>query len=123
MLCVHVRLAVFVERSHRPARESVASDYFICFRIPHYKLETGLVVEVEVVQVARSAASSADGSERDLAQAADFLKHIRCTFVVDYIYLIVSSVCVAEEGLFVKFALKQSYIDGVNDRWYHRFTY
>ena len=84
-----------MEGCKRPFGEPVTSDDFISLRIPNYDLETSLVFEVEMVEVAWSSASSSDSSERYFTQTSYFPEDVGSSLVVDYIYLVVSSVSVA----------------------------
>ena len=45
------------------------------------------------------ATAAAHSSERNLAKTSDFAQNVRGVLVVDYIYFIIASVCLAKEGI------------------------
>ena len=73
-----------------------------------------------MVEVTFGSASATDGTERDFAQSSYLSKNIRSGFIIDYIYFIIASVGIAQEGVLVQFLLEELDINRINDRRCHR---
>ena len=78
-------------------QETVAADYLVTVRIPHYDLSAGIVHGVEFIDVTAQPRASPGVAEGYLAQTAYLAHHVRRIVRVNYIDFIAPLVRVAQE--------------------------
>ncbi len=115
----YLRTPFAVEPYVAAAYKSVAAEYQLAIRVPHYQLAARHLHSVVAVDVALLAGATSGTSEGYFAQSSHLAHHVGGVMGIHYIQVVSTFVCRPEEALCCKFGFEQGCIDRIYDRLIH----